>query len=56
MSGKAIIWDFDGTLVLHKGLWNRMEGYFKTIFEKVGEQKSIYHCSEKQRSGRIYYG
>ena len=22
MSGKANIWDFDGTLVLHKGLWS----------------------------------
>ena len=85
MSCKTIIWDFDGTLVLHKGLWsgtmmaaldtlisdhnisierlkpylhtgfpwhepekahpelsypgawwNRMEGYFRTIFEKIG--------------------
>jgi len=85
MSTKTIIWDFDGTLVLHEGLWsgtimvaldeliehhdisidyikpflstgfpwheaekahpelsslsawwNRMEGYFKTIFEKLG--------------------
>jgi putative hydrolase of the HAD superfamily len=22
MSSKAIIWDFDGTLVFHKGLWS----------------------------------